>query len=127
MIDLQTWLPQIVGYCEFIADAVGTRRAWIQQNFELTSATGFDELYEQIFDDLDSDNFEKELVSVLPDIALRKAISQFLEALRSVNFCHETDVKFESPKFLFQSNEWQGVVRTAVNVLHLDEKDARLS
>jgi hypothetical protein len=118
MIKFQTWLSQIVGYCQFIVDTVGLRRAWINQNFSHTSVTNFDELYEQIFDDLDSDNIEKELAVYLGrDTAATRAVSEFLESIRVVDNQRETDMQLSDPRCLLQSEEWLRVVRAAEQVV----------
>ena len=48
MIAFQIWLPQILGYCDFLCDDLALRRAWVNHDMAKTSVTGFEELYEQI-------------------------------------------------------------------------------
>lgn len=119
MIHFQIWLLQIVGYCQFVTDTVGLRRAWIDRNFSRTSVTNFDELYEQIFDDLDSDNFENELAVHLPDVTARKAVSEFLDSIRVVDQRREVNMKLDDPKNLLQSDEWRCVVKAAERIVDL--------
>ena len=117
MIPFETWLSQIVGYCRLVADTVGLRRAWVDGNHSQSSVTDFDELYEQIFDDLDSDSFDKELkVHLAKNVAAREALSAFLEAIRNADMAREGNVKLSSPENLLRSTEWLRVVDTAERV-----------
>jgi hypothetical protein len=127
MIPFQTWLLQILGYCQFVADAVAVRRAWIERDFSSTSVTDFEELYEQIFDDLDSNNVEKELVKYFPaDLAVRRAVSEFLDAIRVVDSCRESSVQLRDPECLLKSDEWLRLIAAADQVLQqIDKKSIR--
>lgn len=117
MIPFQTWLTQIVEYSRFIADTLGVRRAWIEGDHSKTSVTDFDELYEQIFDDLDSDTFEEELDAHLPnDEVARQVLKAFLGELRSIDFVRSCDKKLKSPSALLGSDEWSQVVVKARRV-----------
>jgi hypothetical protein len=118
MIPFKTWLPQIIGYCQLVVDAEGLERAWVDGDFSLTSVTDFDELYEQIFDDLDSDNIEKELTTYLSnDVTARKKISDFLSALRVVNIYREDKLMLSNSSDLLNSYEWLHVVEVAKRLL----------
>jgi hypothetical protein len=118
MIPFDTWLSQIVIYCRFVLDTVGLRRAWVEGDALRTSVTGFDELYEQIFDDLDSDGMERQLAMQLSnDSAARQALSGFLESLRNVGDLRQTRSELQSAAALIRSPEWQNVERAAREVL----------
>lgn len=116
MISFDVWLSQIFGYCEFVANDYELQQAWINKNFSNTSITNFDELYEQIFDDLDSDVIEEELEnSSLIDKDMKEAVSNFLSALRVAD---ENNIKSNSADLL-ASKQWQNVVMAAKKVLML--------
>lgn len=118
MISFQTWLSQIVGYCQFIVDESGVRKSWIEGDFSQTSVTGFDELYEQVFDDLDSDDCEKMMISNLSDFPLKAgAVSGFLSELRRINLIIENNEDLQPPDALLSSSEWRRVVVSAEMVL----------
>jgi len=85
MIEFTTWLRQILRYCEFIAMDGAVRSAWIDHDYSHTSITDFDELYEQLFDDLDSDLFLEGLPNLLPDVHCQRAIREFLLAIKAVD------------------------------------------
>lgn len=117
MIPFQTWLTQIVEYGRFIADSLGVRRAWVEGDLSRTSVTDFDELYEQVFDDLDSDTFEEELGVHLPtDDAARQVLKEFLGELRFIDSVRSRDGKLRSPATLLGSDEWSRLVETARRV-----------
>jgi hypothetical protein len=118
MIPFDTWLSQILNYCRFVLDTVGLRRAWVEGDALRTSVTGFDELYEQIFDDLDSDGMERQLAMQMSnDPAARQALSGFLESLRSVGGLRLSRPELQSAAALMRSAEWQNVERAARTVL----------
>jgi hypothetical protein len=118
MISFQTWLSQIVGYCQFIVDESGVRKSWIEGDFSQTSVTGFDELYEQVFDDLDSDDCEKMMISNLSDFPLKAgAVSGFLSELRRINLIIENNEDLQPADALLSSSEWRRVVVSAEMVL----------
>ncbi len=116
MIPFQTWLSQILGYCRFVTDTVGLWRAWVNGDFSHTSVTGFDELYEQIFDDLDSDSIEIGAEYLAEDLAAREALSTFLNAVRSADKSREINLELISPENLLRSDEWNRVVKAAEKV-----------
>lgn len=64
MIDIQeVWVPQMLWYCELIADDKRLAWAFNQEPDRIwTSVTDYDELMEQIFDDLDA-------LGMLPSLA----------------------------------------------------------
>lgn len=117
MIPFHTWLTQIVEYSRFISSALSVRRAWIEADYSKTSVTDFDELYEQVFDDLDSDVIEQELGSHFPTSdSKRQALAAFLEELRVVDIKRSVDSRLKSPAALLASNEWSRLVEAARRV-----------
>lgn len=119
MIPFQTWLSQIVGYCHFVADALAVRRAWISEDYSQTSLTDFDELYEQIFEDLDSDELEKQLSANLQhEPEAQELIRAFLQQVRVVNARRDSDPALRSSAELIESSEWGRLVAIARSVTH---------
>lgn len=117
VIPFQTWLSQIVGYCHLVADSLGVRRAWVNGDCSLTSVSSFDELYEQIFDDLDSDAMEQELSDYLPnDPEARTEIAAFLQAIRAINAQLGHDQRLNSTVGLLNSTEWGRLIEAARRV-----------
>lgn len=118
MIPYPTWLSQILGYCHFVTDSVGVRRAWIDGDFTRTSVTDFDELYEQIFDDLDSDAFERELATYLvEDKRAIGALCSFFDAIRGADVARKKEAGLRNSKNLLRSEEWFLIVSAAEKVL----------
>ncbi len=83
MIDFRNvWLPQIIGYAVLIADDKALRSVWISGDQSLTSVISFDELIEQMFDDLDSEAMWSQHKGELVDrVSLQSSIDAFLRAL----------------------------------------------
>ncbi len=121
MIKIEIWLPQILGYCEFIADAGVTRKAWVDGDLSDTSLSNYDELYEQIFDDLDSENYQKVLDTYDLPPAWVKSLKDFLSYLQFVVDKEvEKDEKLCDPSNLISSPLWAELREKAVAVLAND-------
>src|SRR5690242_6921192 len=93
MIDLtRVWLPQIIGCAEGFLDGT-LEKAWAEGDRTITSAYYSAELYEQIFDDLDSDTMilqaHKELAQY-PDLI--RALDAFLDSLKRLDTWIEAHV-----------------------------------
>jgi hypothetical protein len=82
MIDCQHWQNSIVRYANLLLDENKIRRAWLQEDRSETSVTDFYELYEQIFDDLDSDSM---IHNNEVNLWLRPFLKEFLDALKKTN------------------------------------------
>ncbi len=125
MIPFHTWLSQIVGYCHFVADDLGVTRAWVDGDYSRTSITSFDELYEQIFDDLDSDALEQELSAHLPDDPeTQEFVGAFLRQLRMISAQRMHDRELGSAASLINSKEWHGLVKIARHVMFRSPLDS---
>lgn len=120
MISFDNWLSQIFGYCEFLVDSNGVKKSWILGDYSDTSITGFDELYEQIFDDLASDEMENTLDINISDAAARKSLSDFLAAVRSIDESIQKNSELKNNKNLLCSLEWAMLIESANNVLCKD-------
>lgn len=86
MIDFKNvWLPQIIHYADLVSSAQ-LEAQWLGQIEATTSVTDPDELYEQVFDDLDAETIwaENRHSSGLsaPTVA---AIDGFLAALQDID------------------------------------------
>ena len=108
MIDLRSvWLPQIVRYAELVADERIFRSAWISGERSETSVTGFDELVEQVFDDLDSEaQLELAKSAWSSDPELIELVEEFLGGLESVDRIVEGDDLNDRPERIFVLAEW---------------------
>jgi len=118
VIPFDTWLSQIVGYAKLIAASPDLRRAWINGDPSITSAMDFNELFEQVFDDLDSDAFEAKLIAYVPeDPEARAALCEFLEALRRTDQIREQRSELRNATALLRSTVWRQVEEAAWRVL----------
>jgi hypothetical protein len=120
VIPFQTWFSQIVGYARFITDTPSIRRAWVEGDRSQTSVTDFDELYEQIFDDLDSGTFENDLAIHFPDdAAARQVLASFLREIRTIDALRSSNKELHSPAALLRSEEWSRLVEVAHRVVSM--------
>jgi hypothetical protein len=110
MIDFENvWLPQIVSYARLISSGQ-LEAEWLGQAASATSVTDPDELYEQVFDDLDADGIwadQRDCNALSADG--RQAIECFLQALRSIE---EADACL-----LVKSSHWRSVQQAAEAVI----------
>ncbi len=126
MIDFEIWLPQIVGYCEFVVDDMRLRQAWIKRDFSETSVTDFDELYEQIFDDLDASNFAVNLHRYLPSSGrIAITIIEFIETLQKTDRIRTENSDLLDSTVLLDSVQWQLVRNSAFAVLNAVKHEGR--
>jgi hypothetical protein len=112
---LETWLPQIIGYAELISGD-DLWKVWVDKKEGVTSVTDFDELYEQIIGDLDSENLMKESEKMLPDNPrLRLALRTFM-----LRF-DEVDKEFNSNKLslkeLLSSASWSDLKKVSCEII----------
>ena len=128
MIDFhEVWLPQILRYADFVLDQEGLRRAWIGRNLSETSVSDFAELYEQVFDDLDSFAFVGRIDRFLPDRPEQAAaVEDFLRALDAVNEAHESRPELCDRERLLSSEPWRGLAVAARAVQRVFENTRRL-
>jgi hypothetical protein len=119
MIEFKTWLPQIVGYCEFVVDDMRLRQAWINRDFSKTSVTDFDELYEQVFDDLDASHFAMNLQRYLPNSGrMATTIADFVATLQATDRVRTENTDLLDASLLLDSAQWQLVRNSAFAVLN---------
>ena len=86
MIDFEhVWMPQIISYADLISTGK-LEDQWSGRIGTITSVPDPDELFEQVFDDLDAENIwaENRLSSGLSS-ATTEAIDQFLVALKEID------------------------------------------
>lgn len=109
MIDIENvWIPQIIGYARLIlGDEL--ERVWIDNEKGLNSVSDYDELYEQIFDDLDSKNINLKIKNKAKNNKFYKLLFEFIESIEK--FDNRTRNKYSTSKDIFHSKEWN-VVRT---------------
>lgn len=108
MIELQIRLEYIGWISKFILDQEAIHSVWIGKKKGVTSVTDFDELYEQLFDDLDIEELERDPSQLLSvDVLSRNEILNFLSAVRDVNKEIESDPLLRNPSKLLISEAWK--------------------
>lgn len=122
MISYEGWVEQVVSYAQFVADEQGVRRAWIEGDFSLTSVTGFDEFFEQIFDDLDSDCFRQRM-DANQRISLRahSLMVEFLDQVTAIDRVRSDDMRLGAASELLDSEEWANLVVIARRIVADEE------
>jgi hypothetical protein len=106
------WVPQMLAYCELIADDHRLLSAFDQKSGTFwTSVTGYDELIEQIFDDLDAEGMLQPLERSDVSSELKSSLETFVRRLSA--FDHQTD----GSKFDIRSVDWRGVRAAAEEVV----------
>lgn len=125
MIEFKTWLPQIVGYCEFIVNDIKLRQAWVKHDFSETSVTDFDELYEQLFDDLDADYFSHNLREQLPNSEqMATSVANFITSLHEFDRARNENSELLDPTTALDSGQWKPVRSSALAVLNAAKWEA---
>lgn len=119
MIEYDVWIEGISGICELVADKDSMNNAWLAGDDTITSIMDYDELYEQVFDDLDADDFEKNRLPVEEkSLNRQKLISKFLESIRLLDKKIEVDSTLKKPLKLLNSSEWSYVRESALGVVN---------
>lgn len=86
MIDFEVWFSQIVTTSELVASDDAMERAWVAGEEGITSIRDFFELYEQVFEDLDSEACLAEFsVAAKMDRETQAAVAKFLDAAKGVD------------------------------------------
>jgi hypothetical protein len=128
MIDLfRTWLPQIIGYAESVEDGT-IQKAWADRDLTKTSAYCSDELYEQIFGDLDSERMAAEAREALCDHPLvADGVEHFLSSLKRLDDWIEAHVDTDewgkrqtvpiAVSRIFESQEWSAAQSAAATLV----------
>jgi hypothetical protein len=125
MIIFEKWISQILGYAQFVSDDKGVKSAWIDGDFSCTSITNFDELYEQMFGDLDSGGFINRLNEFLPNsIEECKALSEFITSIIEIDEMMGQNKGGLSPIDLIQSDQWGRLVGVARRLLSMKSLSA---
>ena len=84
----------------------------------------FDELYEQLFDDLDSDEFEKRLPQLfVANPEYSTCMSGFLAAVRAVDESITTSPTLRDPGNLLESRVWAALREASRRVLEIPAID----
>jgi hypothetical protein len=118
MIEFQVWLPQILGYCNLILDDATLRGAWVNADRSRTSVVDFDELYEQLFDDLASQAVLGEMGNLLPGEPTKQMVlSRFLGAILDVDVEVSRRPELKDAEALLRSDSWERVRDAARSVL----------
>jgi hypothetical protein len=116
MIEFTAWRLQLLRYCDFILAADAVWNAWVDNNYSKTSITDFDELYEQLFDDLDSESILENLSSLIQDKLSEGAITEFLLAIKTFDIEARPIIDRKDNRNLLMSMQWNIVRDAAKNV-----------
>lgn len=116
MIPDEIWLRYIYELSGFIVDEPTLRSVWIDRKSGITSVVSFDELFEQLFDDLDSDHKIKELDRIfINDAEKGNAIREFLSAVIQVDEDIQRNPSLGNPESLLASNSWKRLRNVSQN------------
>ena len=107
MIDFhRVWLPQILGFATLIADE-GLEADWIRGDTSRTRFASLQELYEQVFEDLESHAIVAELERHLPGrVDRQEALASFLRAVTHAHLQVAANPQLREPRRLFASRSW---------------------
>ncbi len=117
MIDRDVWMGQMRDYIRFVADEPLVRRVWMDREQGITSVSDFDELVEQVFDDLDADSLASQMLANNGEES--QVIAAFLDAMRRASDAHPI-VRPEDAAAFLESQEWRAlnsVARSALEML----------
>lgn len=107
MIKLEVWIDGIYSTAELVAEDGLFERVWLKNDTSITSITEPDELFEQIFDGLDADAFEKsEEFKHQLDYSQQSKISLFLQELRKLEEFIKTHNLNDEPLNVLSSLLW---------------------
>jgi hypothetical protein len=124
MISYGDWVEQVVRYARFVADEQGVRKAWIERDCSRTSVTGFDELFEQIFDDLDSYSFrQRKDTNQRVSPRAHNLIVDFLDQATAIDRVRSEHRRLVAVSELLESEDWSTLVVIACRIV----SDAELS
>ena len=100
------WLPQILGFAAIIADGE-LEAAWLHGPSRRSRVASFDELYQQVFEDLEAEAVLPELRTHLPgQVERQEAIATFLRAIAHLHLQVEADPALRTPRRLVATNAW---------------------
>jgi hypothetical protein len=118
MIDVEEiWIPQIIAYSRIVICREKLRECWVYKRCLDTSVTSFDELIEQIFDDLDSVNIigePLERAGVVSD--LKDALRGFVRSLGNVDAAADSGAVSGEASKLLESSLWQEVINAGMRL-----------
>jgi hypothetical protein len=108
MINLQTRLSYIGRISEFVLNREAIFSVWVHRKNGITSVTNFNELYEQLFDDLDMNELERDLPKLEEvDSTTRNRILKFLNVFCRVDKEIEASPSLRDPAALLKSDIWK--------------------
>lgn len=109
------WVKAIVTYGPLLEGLQPLHSAWVNGDRSETSVTDFDELYEQIYDDLDSEEmFRRVAADSSAPRRLITTIGRFLDQLGRCNRAVEEREEMRDPDILLRSEEWTQLRRASL-------------
>jgi hypothetical protein len=120
MIPNDVWIGQIGRYAVLLADRDIMRKVWVDKDRSITSVLNFDELFEQVFDDLDSDSFALRLPELFPgDVQAETCARNFLQAIHAVDAEITKNKALDDPALLLESEIWAKLELASNKVLEV--------
>lgn len=120
MIQFSDWFRQIVTTCELIASEDALERKWVAHEVGITSIIDFEELYEQVFGDLDSEACLKKFGGIMQAESI-SAVKSLLTALRANDALIMNRAELKRPSELFQHEYWVALKDAAQAVILLSD------
>jgi len=119
MIDARrVWLPQIIRYARLISDGETLRKAWLHCDTSQTSVTSYDELIEQIFDDLASlEVIEKSKRTLCEDPELYRLLGSFISEMDRFDTDRSRCGSPSKPEEILQSDRWRAIMDLSARVV----------
>jgi hypothetical protein len=107
MIELDVWVDGICSTAELVAEEGLFEKVWLKGDKSITSILEPEELFEQIFEGLDADNFEnsKEFNLQL-DSYQKQKISNFLAKLRELEEYVNLNDLNDDPSIVLKCKVW---------------------
>jgi len=111
------WIQNIDSYSRLIADPHELERAWINKDKRVTSAYDFDELMEQLLDDLRVEEHVDQFKDSLQRMGALEAVTAFAAELTDLDQTVKGRPQLRDPQVLLRSPEWENLRRTAEGVV----------
>jgi hypothetical protein len=117
MIDLEIWLDQVVGYCEFICHKQALRRVWIERDITITSIYAYDELFEQLVGDMHLDSLVEQFAPKIIDEETIEMLRAFAKAIQRLDAQIDSHSELQSARRLLDSTAWAAFSKSASQVI----------
>jgi hypothetical protein len=117
VVDFEYWLDGLVGTCELICKETTLRQVGIDGDENITSIYDYNELDEQLVDDLQIDSWVQEFTARIDDAAMVQALLAFSGALHKLDQAIDALPALQSPEILLNSSHWSAFRQSASGVV----------